>query len=201
VFRILTALFLVVPFVELWLLLRVGSALGFWPTMGFVVGTAVLGAWLAKREGLRVLHEWQRAMAELRVPEEGITSGLLVLVGATLLITPGVLTDVVGIALLFPPTRKLVARAIERRARKEFAANGGASSPSWFAHGRGFAGRGGGAVFDVRVVTPEGVFHRRSNDPSVARGGGAPRRVQVVDVEGRVVEERVVEERRLEGGG
>ena len=60
-FRIFTALFLVVPFVELWLLLRVGSALGFWPTMGFVVGTAMLGAWLAKREGLRVLHEDRRA--------------------------------------------------------------------------------------------------------------------------------------------
>jgi UPF0716 protein FxsA len=112
--RYLSLLFFVVPFVELWVLLRVGDLIGFWPTMGLVVSTAMLGGYLAKREGRRTLAEWQKAFAEMRMPEEGLTSGVLVLVGAVLLVSPGVLGDVVGLTLLIPVTRKWVAKGISR---------------------------------------------------------------------------------------
>ena len=129
--------------VELFLLLRVGDWLGFWPTFGMVIGTALLGGYLLKREGLRVWREWTRALAEMRLPEEGITSGLLVLVGGVLLITPGVLTDVTGIALMIPPIRKVIAGLIEKRVKARMDAGGTAS------------------VFDFRVVTPQGAYGRR----------------------------------------
>lgn len=122
--RWLALSFLLVPFVELWLLLKVGDVLGFWPTLAIVLGTAFLGALLAKREGLRVLHTWRRSLAEMRLPEEGVTSGLLVLVGAVLLISPGVLTDVLGIGLLVPPVRRAVARRLEHRLREYVSEHG-----------------------------------------------------------------------------
>lgn len=135
--------FLVTTSLEIFILLRITDWVGFFPTLALVFGTAILGGYLAKREGLRVWQEWQRALAELRLPEEGITSGLLVLVGAVLLVTPGVLSDFVGIALLIPPIRRQVARQVERwvKARME---RGGAAS-----------------VFDVRVVGPQGVYAKR----------------------------------------
>lgn len=116
---LLFALFVVLPFVDLVLLLRVGSLLGFWPTVALTLGMGALGAWLAKREGSRVWRAWTRALAELRTPEQGIIDGVLVIAGGALLMAPGVLTDLVGFAFLIPPTRKriaaLVRRAVDRR--------------------------------------------------------------------------------------
>lgn len=107
-------LFAILPIVEIWLLLLIGGAIGFWPTVGLTIATAIVGGYLTKREGLRVLEQWRRAMGELRMPEDGLVSGVLVLVGGVLLATPGVLSDVFGLFLLFPPTRKLVAPFVSR---------------------------------------------------------------------------------------
>jgi UPF0716 protein FxsA len=117
----LLLLFTVVPLVELYLLLFIGDVVGFWPTVGIVLFTGVLGAWLAKREGLRVFRKWQEALAEYRMPEEGVLGGVLVLVGGVLLVTPGVLTDLVGFLLLVPPTRRLVAAVVRRRVERRIA--------------------------------------------------------------------------------
>jgi UPF0716 protein FxsA len=108
-------LFVVLPLVDLWLLLAIGDALGFWPTVALTLAVAVLGAYLGKREGLKVLRQWRDAMTQLRLPEEGLVSAVLVLAGALLLIAPGVLTDVVGLVLLFPPTRRPIARLVRQR--------------------------------------------------------------------------------------
>jgi UPF0716 protein FxsA len=141
VFRWLALIFLVVPFVELWILLRVGSWIGFWPTVAVVLAEALVGAWLAKREGIRVLRDWQAALAQMRLPDEGITSSLLVLVGAVLLATPGFISDIVGMLFLIPATRKVAAGLIETYVKKRLDR--------------------GGSVFDVRVVTPRGAYGRR----------------------------------------
>ncbi|MCA9597737.1 MAG: FxsA family protein [Myxococcales bacterium] len=113
--RWLFLFFIVVPLVELYLLLWLGSIIGFWPTVGITIVTGVLGGSLAKREGIRVWRQWRTALAEMRPPETGVVDGVLVLIGGALLITPGVLTDLTGLFLLLPPTRKLVAAAIRRR--------------------------------------------------------------------------------------
>jgi UPF0716 protein FxsA len=114
-------LFTALPLVDLWVLLQIGRALGFWSTVALVVGTGLAGAWLAKSEGLRVLHAWRRAVAEGRLPEEGVLSGVLVLAGGLLLVTPGVITDAIGLVLLFPPSRRVAAAALRRWMRRQIA--------------------------------------------------------------------------------
>lgn len=115
-------LFAVVPLVELYLLLTIGRLVGFWPTVAIVLVTGTVGAWLARREGLRVMRRWREDLAQGRMPEEGVLSGVLVLVGGVLLITPGVLTDITGLLLLLPPTRRVVARHIRARLERAMAA-------------------------------------------------------------------------------
>ncbi len=113
--RWLFLIFTLLPIVDLWLLLKIGGALGFWPTVAMTVTSAALGAWLAKREGKKILGQWRKAMQDLRMPEDGLVSGVLVVVGAALLAAPGVLTDVVGLLLLVPATRRLIAPLVRRR--------------------------------------------------------------------------------------
>jgi UPF0716 protein FxsA len=115
----LFVLFTALPLLDLWVLLQIGRALGFWSTIALVVATGMAGAWLAKAEGARVLRGWQRAIAEGRLPEEGVLSGALVLAGGLLLVTPGVISDALGIALLFPPSRRLAAAALRRWLRRQ----------------------------------------------------------------------------------
>lgn len=133
--RYLFLLFTVVPFIELYLLLAVGRTAGFWPTVAFVLGTGLLGATLARKEGLRVLRGWQAAMAQGRVPEEGILSGVLVLLGGALLIAPGVLTDLTGVLLLLPPTRRLISARVRRVLERRAQSGGGAFRVSTFRMG------------------------------------------------------------------
>ena len=97
---------------NLWLLVQIGRAIGFWTALALVLATGLAGAWLAKAEGLRVVREWQHALAERRVPDEGVLSGVLVLAGGLLLVTPGVITDAMGLLLLFPPTRRIAAAGL-----------------------------------------------------------------------------------------
>lgn len=138
-------LFTIVPFIELFLVMQVGDLVGFWPTVAMIVFTGVVGAWLSKREGLRVWREYQKALEEMRMPEEGLTSGLLVLVGGVLMIAPGVLSDIVGISLMIPPVRRVVARWVEAYVKRHFLGAEG-----------GLGGRRGVTVRQVRVG-PDGV--------------------------------------------
>ncbi len=116
--RYLFLAFTVVPLLELYLLIQIGQVVGSLPTLGLLLATGLIGAWLARREGGRVLKRWREATAQGRLPEDGILSAALVLVGGVLLVTPGVLTDATGFLLLVPPTRRWVAarlrRALER---------------------------------------------------------------------------------------
>ncbi len=114
-------LFTLLPLLELFILVKIGGQIGFLPTLLGVIVVGAIGASLARREGFRVLREWQSALAQGRMPDEGVLGGMLVLVGGVLLIAPGVLSDVVGLALLFPPTRKLVAGVLGRRLERSIA--------------------------------------------------------------------------------
>lgn len=111
----LLLVFTIIPLLEIYLLLVLNQHAGLWPTVGIVVGTGILGAIVAHAEGARVLREWQRSLVRGRVPEEGVLGGVLILIGGILLVTPGVITDLVGITLLIPPTRRLVANVIRKR--------------------------------------------------------------------------------------
>jgi len=119
--RWLLLLFIGLPLLELALLFRIGGAIGFWPTLAITIAGGVLGSALAKHQGARVFREWQRALAAGRVPEEGLMSGLLVLVGAALLVMPGVLSDVIGLAFLLPPSRRVLAAGMRRELQRRIA--------------------------------------------------------------------------------
>ena len=114
-------LFTLVPLVELFLLVQVTEATSLSTTLLFVVLTGVLGAYFARREGARVIREWQAATRSGRMPSEGILGGVLVLVGGVLLVAPGVLTDVVGLLLLIPPTRRAIAVLVRRWLQRRIA--------------------------------------------------------------------------------
>jgi UPF0716 protein FxsA len=122
VFKYLFLAFVVVPLLDLYLLLALGREVGFWPTVGLVLVAGLVGSLLARREGVRVLRRWQESLARGQMPEEGLLGGVLVLLGGVLLVWPGVLTDVAGLVLLLPPTRRLVAALVRRRLERGMAA-------------------------------------------------------------------------------
>ena len=111
---LLVSLLFLLPFLDLLLLIPMGRAIGFMPLLGLVVAMGFLGAALAQSQGRRVLGEWQAALSQGRAPEEGIVGGVLTLAGALLLITPGIVTDVVGLVLLTPPLRRPLAGLVSR---------------------------------------------------------------------------------------
>ncbi len=115
VFALLALLFLVVPFLELFVLIQVGDAVGAIPTIAVLVLVSVAGAWLVKREGVGVLRRGQSAMRMGSVPGAEIVDGLLILFAGALLLTPGFLTDLLGLLLLVPRVRAVVRAVATRR--------------------------------------------------------------------------------------
>lgn len=107
-FAVLALLFLVVPFVELFVLIQVGQAIGALPTIAILVVISIAGAWLVKREGLGLLRRAQSEVRAGRVPGRELVDGVLVLVAGALLLSPGFVTDIVGTLLLLPPVRSAV---------------------------------------------------------------------------------------------
>ena len=104
-FSRLLVLFIIVPLIELALLIELGGIVGVWPTIALVLGTGAVGAALARSQGARVLREIRAELAVGRMPAARMLDGLMILIGGILLLTPGVLSDLLGIALLFPPSR------------------------------------------------------------------------------------------------
>jgi UPF0716 protein FxsA len=103
--------FIVVPMLELLLLLKVGQSIGALPTVALVVATALTGAYIISRQSLTALNRTLQALSEGRTPVEPVLDGLFLMIAGALMLTPGLITDVVALALLVPPVRRLVARA------------------------------------------------------------------------------------------
>lgn len=98
-------LLLVVPIVELYVLIRVGDVIGLGPTLLLLIGVSIAGTILLKREGVATWAKLQEAIRNGRMPTDEVTDGALILLGGALLLTPGFVTDVFGLLLLFPGTR------------------------------------------------------------------------------------------------
>jgi UPF0716 protein FxsA len=107
---ILFLLFVAMPFVELALLIYLGQLLGFWPTIVIVIVTAVIGAFVLQRQGLQTMRRISQAMASGEPPIEPVVDGFFIAIAGAFLLTPGVITDGIGLALLVPPVRRAVAR-------------------------------------------------------------------------------------------
>jgi UPF0716 protein FxsA len=163
------AVFTLIPLAETFLLYVLGQHMGLWATIGVILLTGVLGAALAKREGLRVWKTWTQSLAQGRLPEEGIVGGVLVLVGGVLLVTPGVLTDLTGVALLVPPSRRFIGQHVRRYLEKRIEQG----TVQYRVQVGGLGGLGGLGGF-----------------------GGMGRDPDVIDAEGEVVDERRRDRRR-----
>jgi UPF0716 protein FxsA len=111
---LLIALFIVVPIAELYVIIQVGEAIGIWPTLALLLADALLGSFLLKHQGRGAWRRFNEALAQHRFPGKEVADGLLIVIGGTLLLAPGFLTDIVGLLLLIPPTRA-IARGVLRR--------------------------------------------------------------------------------------
>ncbi len=118
VLAVLVLLFLVIPFVELLVIIRVGEAIGAGWTIGILILVSVVGGWLVKREGLGVLRRARARMRMGEVPGNEITDGVFILFAGALLLTPGFMTDVIGILLLLPPVRSGLRQSATRAYRR-----------------------------------------------------------------------------------
>ena len=160
-FRLFCA-FVLVPLLELALLIRIGTIVGAWPTLALVVGTGLLGAALARREGTRALLALQRDLAEGRLPARSLVAGASVLVGGAFLLTPGVLTDLAGLFLLLPVTRQLAFRWVRRRMEAGLA-TGAVRFTVWGTEGGGGPARPG-ADRSTRSAREEGARPARPGE-------------------------------------
>ncbi len=109
---VLLLLFVVVPVAEIYVIIQVGQLIGIVPTVLLLVVDALLGSWLFRREGRKAWRALQEAIAAHRVPAKEVADGALVVVGGAFLLTPGFLTDIVGVLCLLPPTRAGLRRAL-----------------------------------------------------------------------------------------
>jgi UPF0716 protein FxsA len=108
-------LFTIVPLIELFLLVKLGTVIGIAPTILIVIFTGALGAWLARWQGLGVLRRVSEDLAAGRLPADALIDGLLILIAGAVLLTPGLLTDALGFVLLVPQGRAVVRRAVAAR--------------------------------------------------------------------------------------
>lgn len=109
---LLVALFIGVPIIEIAIFIRAGDIIGFWPTLGAVVLTAVVGTALLRAQGLAVLERARRSAEQGQLPIDEVFAGVCILLGGALLLTPGFMTDAVGFLLLIPGFRRVIGRRI-----------------------------------------------------------------------------------------
>jgi UPF0716 protein FxsA len=167
--------FLLFPLLELWVILQVGGVIGAGWTIGLLVLDSIVGAVIVRREGRRTWQAFGQALAEGRWPADEVAQGALVLVGGALLLTPGFVTDGIGLAFVLPPTRALLARAIRARVRRgavHVIGFGGATSTQAPGEARTRTAATG-QVLDVEVVSIERLDDSdddRDDPPSMSPG-------------------------------
>jgi UPF0716 protein FxsA len=164
-------LFIALPIAELYVIIQVGGAIGVLPTLALLLLDGIVGAAVARSQGRAAWQRFNLALAEGRVPARETADGAMIIFGGAMLLTPGFITDVVGLLLLLPPTRALIRRGLGRLARRRasfqwrVATPGGPGPhqrPPWPPPG---GGRGYDYEGTAREVTdPEGELERGSDE-------------------------------------
>ncbi|HEV2814381.1 MAG TPA: FxsA family protein [Solirubrobacteraceae bacterium] len=112
---LLVVLFITVPIVELFVILQIGDWLGLWPTIGLLIADSILGSLLMRSQGRAAWRRFNEALQAGRPPAREVLDGVLIVFGGALLLTPGFVTDVVGLTFLLPPTRAVLRGLLVRR--------------------------------------------------------------------------------------
>ncbi|AWX54858.1 membrane protein FxsA [Brevibacillus brevis] len=113
-FRFFAILFVVAFGLELWGLITIGSWIGGWNTVVLVILTGILGAWLARQQGMQVFRMLQHQLSRGQMPTDSLIDGVLILIGGILLLLPGFVTDVIGLVFLIPYTRMIIRHLLKR---------------------------------------------------------------------------------------
>lgn len=160
-FWLILVAFVVIPIVEIWTIIQVGQVIGAWWTVLLLLAGGIVGSWLVKREGARAWHAFSTALSEGRMPHRELADGVLILFGGSLMITPGFLSDIVGVLMILPLTRpvgrRLLAGVISQRLTAAYTGAGGAPGGVGFARGPQPGPRrpeGRGDVVPGEVVDP-----------------------------------------------
>jgi UPF0716 protein FxsA len=111
----LVLIFIVVPIIELYVIIQVGEAIGVWWTIALLIADSLIGTWLMRSQGRSVWRRFQETVQAGRMPHREVADGVLVIFGGALLLTPGFVTDFLGLFLILPPTRAVVRRTLLRR--------------------------------------------------------------------------------------
>ncbi len=112
---LLIVLFIVVPLVELYVIIQVGQAIGVLPTIGILLADSLLGSWLLRNQGRLAWRRFAETLQAGRPPAREVIDGGLIILGGALLLTPGFVSDLFGLALLLPPTRAVIRAFLARR--------------------------------------------------------------------------------------
>lgn len=102
------------PLIEMYVLVKLGSTIGIWQTIAIVVGTGVIGAYLAKQQGMKALHRFMTDFQLGKMSSQQIWDGVMLLFAALFLIIPGVLTDLIGLSFFIPPLRRFYQSRLEK---------------------------------------------------------------------------------------
>jgi UPF0716 protein FxsA len=157
-------IFIVVPIAELFVIVQVADLIGVVETIGLLIVVSVLGTWLLKQQGVAAWRRLRTTLDQGRMPTDEISDGAMIMFGGALLLTPGFLTDILGLTLLFPPSRALVKRGARSSMRR------------WVGKRSGTRG-----IYDARVVkiereamqTPRSSSSPSERDPA-ALGDDSP---------------------------
>jgi UPF0716 protein FxsA len=170
---LLAALFVVVPIAELAVLITVGRVIGAGWTILLVIFVSVVGAWLARREGMIAWRRFQGALIEGRVPTTEVADGAMILMAGALMVTPGFISDVVAIGLLIPPIRALARRslvqALVKRSLRQAGIGGGGGLGGFGGAARPWGGPGtidGNARVSRPGPSTDGRPDSGASDPS-----------------------------------
>ncbi len=157
-FFLLLLLFLAVPLAEILVIVEVAQRTGIIETIALLLIVSILGAWLVKSEGMGVIRKIQFQLIQGQIPNKELLDGGLILIAGVLMLTPGFITDVVGLLLLFPLTRPIIRRLFFKRiVNQPFSAMGSESKRSTF----NFTG---GSSFGMENGDIEIVDLRREDD-------------------------------------
>jgi len=172
-FPIFFILFLVIPIIEIFFLIKVGEVIGAFPTIILVVLTAVIGAGLLRQQGLSTLARFQQNLSTGKLPAQEMVEGILLAVGGALLMTPGFVTDTLGFLCLLPFSRKFIAANVIKRSSAKFTAGMSGGYSGGFKGGTkgGFTGSTSGFNRDSSHSSDndvyEGEFTEIEDDPIV----------------------------------
>jgi len=164
---LLIALIICVPIAEIYVIVQIGGAIGVWPTVLLLLASSVTGAFLLRHQGRAAMSSFRSALDQGRIPARETFDGALVICGGALLLTPGFLTDLLGLLLLLPPSRDLFRALGERIARSRIGAK--PNLGAW-----GFAGSGARRS-GRRPGDMDGTAEEIRDEPRLDSGSGAPR--------------------------